>query len=98
MFNWVLNTSLLRVKNKKTDYLTCKLKTLLLLFMDGVQLSQGYRATARRQFTFYHSVSRNDHKLKSYGLLGAFSILVFSSPGETDFDQKAHTLLKYVRL
>ena len=25
-------------------------------FMDGVQLSQGYRATTRRQFTFYHSV------------------------------------------
>ena len=23
--------------------------------MDGVQLSQGYRATSRRQFTFYHS-------------------------------------------
>ena len=26
------------------------------LFMDGVQLCQGYRATSRRQFTFYHSV------------------------------------------
>ena len=24
--------------------------------MEGVQLSQGYRATSRRQFTFYHSV------------------------------------------
>ena len=30
-------------------------KTLRLLFMDGVQLSQGYRASARRQFTFYYS-------------------------------------------
>ena len=33
-------------------------KTLRLLFMDGVQLSQGYRATTRRQFTFYHSATR----------------------------------------
>ena len=31
-------------------------KTLRLLFMDGVQLSHGYRATMRRQFTFYHLV------------------------------------------
>ena len=66
--------------------------------MDGVQLSRGYRATARRQFIFYNSVPRNDHKLKSYGLLGAFSMLAFSSPGETDFNNKAYTLLKYVRL
>ena len=29
------------------------------LFMDGVQPSQGYRATTRRQFTFYHSVPRS---------------------------------------
>ena len=29
-------------------------KTLWPLFMDAVQLSQGYRATLRRQFTFYH--------------------------------------------
>ena len=27
--------------------------------MDGVQLSQGYRATTRRQFTFYHSTPVN---------------------------------------
>ena len=30
--------------------------------MDGVQLSQGYRATMRRQFTFYHSISRSSFK------------------------------------
>ena len=30
-------------------------KTLWFLFMDRVQLSQGYRATLRRPFTFYHS-------------------------------------------
>ena len=29
-------------------------KTLWHLFMDGVQLPQGYRAITRRQFTFYH--------------------------------------------
>ena len=29
-------------------------KTLGPLFIDGVQLPQGYRATMRRQFTFYH--------------------------------------------
>ena len=34
-------------------------KTLWSLFMDRVQLPKVYRATARRQFTFYHSISRN---------------------------------------
>ena len=29
---------------------------LWLLFMDGVQLSQSYRNTTRRKFTFYHLV------------------------------------------
>ena len=29
-------------------------KTLWSLFMDEVQLSQGCRATSRREFTFYH--------------------------------------------
>ena len=27
-------------------------------FMDGAQMPQGYRATLRRQFTFYHQVPR----------------------------------------
>ena len=31
-----------------------KKKTLWSLFMDGVQLPQGYSSTLRRQFTFYH--------------------------------------------
>ena len=31
-----------------------KKTTLQPLFMDGVQMPQGYRATSRRQFTFYH--------------------------------------------
>ena len=29
-----------------------------LFFMDGVKLSQGSRATTKKQFTFYHSVPR----------------------------------------
>ena len=29
-------------------------KTLWPIFMNGVQLSQGYRATSGKQFTFYH--------------------------------------------
>ena len=41
-------------KNKKC--LQQKLKSLCSLFMDEVQLSQVYRATMRRQFTFYQSV------------------------------------------
>ena len=32
--------------------------TLWPLFVDGVLLPQGYRATSRRQFTFYHQVPR----------------------------------------
>ena len=55
MLDWFLNTLLLPAKNKEKIILYEDLKTLCLLFMDGVQLSQGYRATARRQFAFYHS-------------------------------------------
>ena len=29
--------------------------------MDGVQLPQGYRATSRRQVTFYHQVPRKSY-------------------------------------
>ena len=36
-----------------------KITTLLPVLMDGVQLSQDYRATMRRQFTFYHYRSQN---------------------------------------
>ena len=32
----------------------CQEKTLWPFFMDEVQLPQGYRATTRRQFTFFH--------------------------------------------
>ena len=33
-------------------------KTFLPFFMGEIQLSKGYRATTRRQFTFYHYLSR----------------------------------------
>ena len=49
------------IPTKMTDYvMNCiaKKKTLWPLFMDGVQLSQGYKATSRRQSTFYHSVPK----------------------------------------
>ena len=39
------------------------LKTLWPLFMNGVQLSQGYRGTTKRQFTFYQSVPRRSWSL-----------------------------------
>ena len=51
MFDWVLNTPLLPVKNKEI-ILYEKLKILYPLFMDVVQLSEGYTAPKRRQFTF----------------------------------------------
>ena len=51
MFDWILNMPLLPVKNKEI-ILYEKLKTLWSLFMDGIQLSQGYRATLKRQFYF----------------------------------------------
>ena len=35
-------------------YFFFKKKALWPLFMDGIQLPQGYRATKRRHFTFYH--------------------------------------------
>ena len=44
------------IQSTKTDSKT--LKTLWPLFIDGVQLCQGYRATSMRQFTFYHQVPR----------------------------------------
>ena len=50
-----------RYKKSWAAKLNCSIKktlTLWPLFMDGVQLSQGCRATTRRQFPFYHSVPR----------------------------------------
>ena len=59
MFEWVLNISLVSVKNKQTNYLTWKNENFMAFFWDGVQLCQGYRATMRRQFTFYHLLPRS---------------------------------------
>ena len=60
MFDWVLNISLVSVKNKQTNYLTWKNENFTAFFWDGVQLFQGYRATMRRQFTFYHLLPRSN--------------------------------------
>ena len=44
--------------------------------MNGVQLPQGYRATSRRQFTFYHQISGKSwysfdrHRLAELTVLG----------------------------
>ena len=52
---WIKGLKLFQQAN-----LVKKLKeTLWPLFMDGVQLPQEYRATTRRQFTFYYEVPRN---------------------------------------
>ena len=49
MFDWILNMPLLPVNNKETNYRIWK--TLWSLFMNGVQLSQGYRTTTRKHIT-----------------------------------------------
>ena len=41
-----------------SNFQLIKKATLWSFFMDGVRLPQGYRATSRRQFTFYHQVPR----------------------------------------
>ena len=48
------------LNNFTVTHITLKLhlkKTLWSLFMDTVQLSQDSRATARRQFIFYHPLT-----------------------------------------
>ena len=44
----------LPVKIQLSAFIINLKKTLWSLFMDGVQLPQGYRVTTRRQFSFYH--------------------------------------------
>ena len=50
-YNSVIEPSGIR---KCFQNLKLKRKTLWPLFVDGVQLSQGYRANTKRQFTYYH--------------------------------------------
>ena len=52
-------SKILFLKKQKTLEQNFKKKTLWPIFIDGVQLSQGYRATMRRHFTFHHSVPRS---------------------------------------
>ena len=46
------------------------------LFMDGIQLRQGYRATVRRDFTLYHKVTI-DLKFPEKVAANYFSILIY---------------------
>ena len=62
--------------------------------MDGVQLFQGYRATTRRQFTFYRYVPRRswysfDQPQKSEKLSWPWSHPVVLNPGPRDWKSSA---------
>ena len=64
--------------------------------MDGVQLPQGYTATLRRQFTFYHSVPRNSwysfyRPRKDERLSRPWSHPVVLSMGPLDWESSALT-------
>ena len=80
-----------------------KLKTLWPLFIDGVQLPQGYRATLRRQFTFYHLVPRSSwysfyQPWKDERLSQPWSHPVVLNTGPLDWESSALTtrpLLKH---
>ena len=77
--------------NKKTWK---KLYGPFLCIMYGFQLSEGYRATTRRQFTFYYSVSRNSwHSVglpwKDERASWPWSHPVVLSPGPLDLESSA---------
>ena len=64
------------------------------LFIDGVQLSQGYRATTRRGFTFYHSVPRSswypfNRPRKDERLSWPWSHAVVLNPWTMDWESSA---------
>ena len=72
-------------------------KTLWPLFMDGAQLSQGYRATTRRQFTFYHLVPRGscysfNWPQKDERLSWPWSHPLVSNTGPLDWESSALTV------
>ena len=56
--------------NTKKHQLICFFKSLWLHFRNGVQLSQVYRATTRRNFTFNHSVPKSSWYLFAQHLRG----------------------------
>ena len=77
------------------EYLLQK-KTLWPLFMDRVQLPKVYEATAKRQFTFYHSVSRNswypfDQPRKDERLTRPWSHTMVFNTGTLDWGSSALT-------
>ena len=64
--------------------------------MDMAQLSKVYRATTRRQFTFYHSIPRNpmypfDQPRKDERLTRPWSYTVAFNTGPLDWESSALT-------
>ena len=64
--------------------------------MDGVHLSQGYRATARRQFNFYNSVPRSSWYLfnrprKDKMLIRSRKHPLVLNPGSLEWESSALT-------
>ena len=71
-------------------------KKLWPLFMHGVQLSQGYRTTTKRQFTSYHSLPRSscylfNRPLKDERLGWPWSHPAVLNPGPLDWESSALT-------
>ena len=71
-------------------------KVLWSLFMDRVQLPKVYRATTRRQFTFYHSVPKNswypfDQPRKDERLTQPWSHTVVFNTGPLDWGSSTLT-------
>ena len=76
-------------------------KALWPRFMDGVQLSQGYRTTSWRQFTFYHSVPRIswcsfNWPQKDKRLSQSWSHLVVLNLGPLDWESSALTNRRWI--
>ena len=65
--------------------------------MDGAQLRQGYRATTRRQFAFYHylpgsSYYSSDRTWKDKRVIRPWSHPVVPNPGPLDWKSNALTI------
>ena len=72
-------------------------------FMDGVQMPQGYRATLRRQFTFYHQGPRKslysfDQPQKDERLSQPCSHSVVLNTGSLDWESRTLTTRPELKL
>ena len=61
IWGFLFNSNIYNAKSIRLPFLRFQKKIYGWMdpLMDGDQLSQGYRATTRRQFTFYHSTPRS---------------------------------------